>query len=510
MANHALGVFFRVIFHTSSSIFTDPLSVTAPNNSKSGKIGPGSPLGAPPTAPTASVNGAGVLNGSYSYCYTESDRSGETTCSPIVTQAATNNTIRLNIPRGVSQRSIYRENPGDTVYRKVHDFGSGYFQNLWDDNTPDATVASAAPAPTADSTALYNLEINKSVKFFRTHPDQGVGPADVTILTSNPSVSGAYAIDSYGPIMSRTYLANAFQSVVTGQHGGSHFSAYYEGDVEGGVNPYRVYYISPIGQHVLTPTQLPSNGGMLSANATFNSANTASTSMYSVTSVGAGNAAYTQYGISSFMQPGYTGTSATAALNAVNTTASAGSNYGLLSNASGASALTVGVLGLAQTGTKNIGMYGSGGGNMPESLTFPGGISAIGGAFSNGTGTGDIIVGFANNTPVFRVINTGDVNITGPSTNSATSLNVSVSGKGNFFIKANGNSDVELGSSNNVPVNFYANSAVAWTLGTDKSLTGAATANLKIPSQKATSGTRYVCIDTNGQLVSSATACSGS
>lgn len=35
------------------------------------------------------------------------------------------------------------------------------------------------------------------------------------------------------------------------------------------------------------------------------------------------------------------------------------------------------------------------------------------------------------------------------------------------------------------------------------------TANLRIPSQKATTGQRYACIDTNGQIVSSATACSG-
>lgn len=39
--------------------------------------------------------------------------------------------------------------------------------------------------------------------------------------------------------------------------------------------------------------------------------------------------------------------------------------------------------------------------------------------------------------------------------------------------------------------------------------TGGATANLLIPAQKSTTGQRYVCIDTNGKLVSSMAACVG-
>jgi hypothetical protein len=33
--------------------------------------------------------------------------------------------------------------------------------------------------------------------------------------------------------------------------------------------------------------------------------------------------------------------------------------------------------------------------------------------------------------------------------------------------------------------------------------------NVRIPAQKSSTGQRFVCIDTNGQLVSSTTACVG-
>lgn len=38
---------------------------------------------------------------------------------------------------------------------------------------------------------------------------------------------------------------------------------------------------------------------------------------------------------------------------------------------------------------------------------------------------------------------------------------------------------------------------------------GSATANIRIPSQKSTTGTNFACFDTNGQLVKATVACSG-
>ena len=47
------------------------------------------------------------------------------------------------------------------------------------------------------------------------------------------------------------------------------------------------------------------------------------------------------------------------------------------------------------------------------------------------------------------------------------------------------------------------------TTGPGAGLDMGTTNNVRIPAQKSTTGQRYLCIDTNGQLVSSVTACVG-
>jgi hypothetical protein len=224
------------------------------------RAGVGTALGAPPSAPTAATNGAGVLVGSYQYVYTETDGTGESTVSPSVTIVAASNTIRVTVPtprRGVGQRNLYRKNPGAPSYRLVHAFGGGYFQNLWDDNVADATVAAAAIAPSVDTTSLFNLEIVGGVKFFRTHPNQGTNPADITVLTGEPTHAGAYAMDVYGTLLTRTYAGDGLSTIKTGDHGGYAIAAYDQGDIDDGAAAIGSWHVGPRGAMQVGSFQVP-------------------------------------------------------------------------------------------------------------------------------------------------------------------------------------------------------------------------------------------------------------
>ena len=439
-------------------------------------------LGQPPGTPSAAENGAGVLTGTYQYAYTEQDGSGggETVISAVASITVASKTVRVTVPpprRGVDRRKLYRTAAGGSVFKLVHDFGggSGYFQTQWDDNTPD--VALGATAPAADTTALYGMSLNQGVKTFVTHPDQGAAAADLTILTgSSGYAAGAWAIDAYGSYYGRTYLGNTFSSEKTGVDG-SHFQAFWQDVLDGGPALASVLRIMPKGSLVLTPQTLSDPGladGMgtaLSIAATAPTVPTATVIANNITVTGAGSAAFSQTAFLSALAAGYTGPSATYASRNSNLTASTGPAFGAQSSATGAAALNIGVAALATGGTKNIGVFGSSAGVdlAVTALTFPSGVTGIAGAFSNGSNSDDIIVGFDNLTPVFRVTNNGGIVAEGLAANTSTSYDFATAGKGNFRILANGNTDVQIGSTNNVPVLVKTNATLAATVGTDQS-----------------------------------------
>jgi hypothetical protein len=139
------------------------------------QIGRGLPLGQPTGTPSLATNGAGNVNGTVQYAYTESDNSGETTLSASASIAATNNTIRVTMPqprRGTISRKLYRTASGGSTFKLVHEFnsGTGFFATLWDDSVADGSLG--ADAPSTDASALYELSIGRGVKNLMTHPDQ--------------------------------------------------------------------------------------------------------------------------------------------------------------------------------------------------------------------------------------------------------------------------------------------------------------------------------------------------
>ena len=449
------------------------------------RIGEGRAIGAPPAGPTLAEGAAGALTGTYRYAYTESDGTGTTSLSPVSSPiTVAGKKINVSVPsnrRGTSERQLYRTEAGGSVYKLVRNFDGGddYYRSEFIDNIADGALG--AVAPTSDTTSLNTFEVTQGVKFFRTHPDQGDGTGDLTVLTGNGALGGgggAYAIDFYGPTLGRTRIGTVYQSRVTGTTG-DHFMGYHVDDtgllgVDAPAST-QVFKVGARGSLLISPLQLsdPSlaDGHALAFSmvATMPSTPTVTAVAAQFNATGSGSASFTQSAITVLMAAGYTGTSATYGLRLSNTSAHAGASYGIDSRTTAAAALGVGVVGATTGATKGFGVFGSADGTDPTAAMFRGGISGVAGGFTNGTSTGDIIVGLDGATPVFYVENGGDTTIKNIGTNGK--LTITNSGGGGILeLSANSGNDVKLGSTNNVPTLLRANGATVITLATGGSV----------------------------------------
>ena len=465
---------------SSGGAFSAPGTFTTAD-SQSLKAGPGTPIGPPTVTPILSENGAGVLTGVYEYAYGEGDQNGYTVLGPVQSITVASKSVRVKIGpprRGVVNQRIYRKNPGDTVFRYLLEMGGGYFQTEWVDNATDATVAASPVAPVVDTTALYNFYVYKSVKYFRTGPEQGSGPADLTLLTADSGYSsGTYCIDAYGPVVARTLLGNSFQSFKTGDSD-NHFAAYSQGHTNDGVAPVLRTKVNARGGVYIAPITLSdtaiSDGfsNALITSATLPSVTTGDAIANVLQATGAGSSAFRQIALSSFLAAGYTGSSQSIAVLANNVSSNAGAAYGILGQANGTPTVAVGASGIGANGTRNIGVLGAAGatGAIATTLTFPSGVPEIGLAATNGPGVGDIFVGFANNTVVSRITNNGSCVFAGLNSNASTSFDFSTSGKVSVRLLANGNTDASFGTTNNGQMNLTSNNATVMSLRTDKAL----------------------------------------
>ena len=162
---------------------TGRLTVTS-QDTTSFRTGPGTPYGSPPAAPTVSLI-AGSLSGTYQYVYTEHDTSGETTPSPAASAAPSGQGVQVIVPpprRGITERTIYRTKAGGSTFYKLYSFGDGYYQTIYEDNTPDSSLSASSP-PDVDGTRLYVYEANNQVQYFRLSPAD-VTSDDITFLTA--------------------------------------------------------------------------------------------------------------------------------------------------------------------------------------------------------------------------------------------------------------------------------------------------------------------------------------
>jgi hypothetical protein len=373
------------------------------------RAGRGKPLGNPTGTPSLATNGAGVLTGVYQYAYTEIDASGsgETGLSPVASITPAGNTVRVTMPdprRGVDRRKLYRTAAGGSVFKLVHDFGgaTGYFQTLWDDNTADGSLGAAAPA--ADTTALYELLIAAGVKHLSAHPDQLDAAADWTIVTGKADVGGAYGIDSYAPIFCRTRIGSNFGAQKTGTSG-NFIQCDTLGALDDGSSPVTVWSVDGRGNLLVRPLTLVDGGSnAFSTNATFPTTLTTNASANDFTATGAGSSAFSQQAVSITMLAGFTGNSTAYGLLVQQATANSGASaasIGAQAKCTGASPQNCGLSGIAQGGTKNIGVFG-GLGAAPDSANVSAAILA-----NNGATTDDIFRCVNNSTTVFRVRNGG-------------------------------------------------------------------------------------------------------
>jgi hypothetical protein len=244
------------VAHTSSATFTDdtakwtlsstfgalaqPNTWTGPGEQairtgvagRSFSAGPGTPISDPTGVPTLATGGAGSLTGAYKYAYNEMSPLGVTLLSPVsAVYTAAAEMIEVTIPlprRGTVTRQIWRTKAGGSTFFFVYDMGGAYFATKWVDNTPDTSLTQAPP--TANSTQLVNFTVKDGVKYIASGPDQGVKPADLTILTSDGLTAGMFTIDAYGPMLVRTVAGAAYGSHKTrpGTSGaifGRHFAA---------------------------------------------------------------------------------------------------------------------------------------------------------------------------------------------------------------------------------------------------------------------------------------------
>jgi hypothetical protein len=219
-----------VVVTSTSNTFTAPQHITTSSSSILFDVGTGQGYGAPAHPPVATVGGAGQLSGDYQYAYTETDPLGQTPPSPASgTVSPSGNSVNINLPlprRGTAARWLYRTKAGapGTYYllSTLTSGGNGYFQTGFTDNVPDSSLG--APPPDHDTTRQQRFVITNplnGVMFLRSMP-QSPPAADLTMLTSEPSNSGSYAIDAYGTVKVREHLGPAVATNLTGSGNGAH------------------------------------------------------------------------------------------------------------------------------------------------------------------------------------------------------------------------------------------------------------------------------------------------
>lgn len=377
------------------------------------KIGRGLPLGQPTGTPSLATNGAGNVNGTVQYAYTEYDNTGETVISASASIAASNNTIRVTMPqtrRGAIGRRLYRTVSGGSVFKLLHDFGSstGFFATLWDDSVADGSLG--ANAPSTDTSALYEFSAGRGVKNILTHPDQGTDPGDLTIVTHDPATAGTFAIDAYGPVVARTpdTASVCFYALKTGSTGNL-----FQGDTCSTVhldgNPTTTrFLVTGKGSTQITPDTLADDSNnALRVIATFPGTITANRQAIYFGITGAGSSNFSEQAVGIDHLAGYTGAQTAYGLHVQQATVGNGSSsavIGIHSRVQGAAFQNVGISGLVTTGTHQIGVFGG------LNAAADGFGASAAGLLTNGSGTNDILRGYDNTTLIFRIRDGGMVN----------------------------------------------------------------------------------------------------
>lgn len=370
--------------------------------------GRGLPLGQPPGTILLATNGAGGLTGVYQYAYAEVDGTGSSSLSAVAQITASSNTLRVTVPsprRGTSARRLYRTDAGGSTFKLVHDFGggSGFFQTVWDDNTADGSLGATHGG--TDTSGIYELEVNSTVKYFRTHPDALTGVGDVTVLTADPATSGSYSIDAYGPIFCRTKLGNSFGSQKTGTSG-THFYAEWLSDTDDGVAAANVFNLFSTGEMQLLPRTMIDGGQIpFALTATMPTTITATRAACQINVTSAGSSSQESQSFQINMNAGYTGSSTTRAIQANTNVASAGTAFALSGTCTGASAQNCAVFGSATGGTNNFGGF-FGRNQSPAGFAASAAL-----ACSNGATTDDWFRGYDAGTLVFRGRDGGAFNL---------------------------------------------------------------------------------------------------
>lgn len=220
------------------------------------RSGTGAAIGNPPGTVTVGTGGVGTLAaGTYKWAIYENVGSTTTGVGTSQPSYAANGSesVLVTAPlnrRGVTRRMLCRTKVGGSVFYELFDFGSSTssHQTEYVDNIPDASIT--ALCPTVDTSALFDLEVNQSVKYYRSLP--GTDPADITILTADPT-TGTYSIDAYGTIVARASpVQEAFSAQATGT-GSTLYAGYYIPVRYDGNSPTLVYQVSSRGVMVLNP-----------------------------------------------------------------------------------------------------------------------------------------------------------------------------------------------------------------------------------------------------------------
>lgn len=372
----------------------------------SARIGTGVALGAPVGVVTFTT-GSGSLTGVYQYAYTETDSSGQTTLSPAQSVTLSSNNVTVTVPlmrRGASGRNLYRTLAGGSTFYLVHTFADGHFSK-WVDNTPDGSLVT--PAPVSDTSLCFNLDVTDTVKYFRTHPNQGTGAADLTMLTGDPATGGAWAIDAYQCLTAKVANGQSFYSKVFGTSAAM-FLGQYVSATDDGSSPTTAFQIFWNGCTTISPGSLLDQGhNALDITAVMPPTSTGSNVGLVCSITGNGSSAFNQFAATISLNAGYTGASTCAALDLANRSASSGCSISLRTQSSGASTLNVGVQGRANGATNNIGVYASVN-NQPDALTESAAL-----VVDTGSGvTPYMILGHTNDGSVkYRVTNGGALGV---------------------------------------------------------------------------------------------------
>jgi uncharacterized phage protein gp47/JayE len=178
-----------------------------------------------PPAPVVALNAAaGNLNGLYEYAVTFVTVEGETLPSPVppgispVNQQANLTAIPLGGP-GTIARRIYRDKNGTDIYRRVTEI-SNNTATTFTDNVTDATVASGALAPSADTAHAITLAAESEDSGVENNVIIGTitaltnAPGGLTDVTNKVAFSGASDPEDTNDY--RTRLLNFIRAPGTG------------------------------------------------------------------------------------------------------------------------------------------------------------------------------------------------------------------------------------------------------------------------------------------------------